>query len=143
MSYTINFTAEPSAHEVGTIHQGLERHAKQKIGKTSFEPFGFMAHDSSGGLIAGCTGVLMYGYLYIKLLWVDESARGKGLGRKLLQKAESFAKDNNCRYITVDTFNWQAKEFYEKMKYKIEHIYDGYDSDSTFYFFRKKLCDHL
>ncbi|MGQ3890092.1 GNAT family N-acetyltransferase [Legionella sp. CNM-1927-20] len=139
MSYTINFTDQPSAKEIEIIHGGLERHAKQTIGITSFEPFGFMAHDNSGDLIAGCTGVLMYGVLYIKLLWVAETERGKGLGRQLIEKAESFAKRNNCRYITVDTFDWQAKSFYEKMEYKIEHFYNGYEGDSKFYFFRKKL----
>jgi ribosomal protein S18 acetylase RimI-like enzyme len=139
MNYKINFTNQPSAEEIDIIHNGLERHAKQAVGKTSFEPFGYLAHDSSGALIAGVTGVLMYGVLYIKLLWVIETARGKGLGRKLLEEAESFAKENNCRYITVDTFDWQAKSFYEKMNYKIEHIYDGYDANSEFYFFRKKL----
>jgi GNAT superfamily N-acetyltransferase len=139
MKYTINFTNEPSAEEIEIIHNGLERHSKQTVGKTSFEPFGYLAHGSSGTLIAACTGVLMYGVLYVKLLWVIETARGKGLGQKLLEKAESFAKENNCTYITVDTFDWQAKSFYEKMNYKTEHIYDGYDDDSQFYFFRKKL----
>jgi ribosomal protein S18 acetylase RimI-like enzyme len=66
-------------------------------------------------------------------------ARGKGLGQELIDKTELFAKQNHCRYVTVDTFNWQAKTFYEKLGYKIELVYDGYDKGSKFYFFRQKL----
>jgi len=139
MKYTINFTNQPSSQELEIICKGLDKHAEKTIGSVSFKPFGFLAHARDGTLIAGCTGVLMYGVLYIKLLWVDEIARGKGLGQELIEKAEFFAKENKCRYITVDTFDWQAKSFYEKMGYKIEHIYDGYDNNSKFYFFRKKL----
>jgi len=139
MTYTIDFSANPSDQEIDAICKGLAEHAEQVMGYSSFEPFGFLAHDETGGLIAGCTGVLMFGVLYIKLLWVDDVARGKGLGQRLIQKAESFAKDKHCRYITVETFNWQAKGFYEKLGFKIEHVYDGYDADSKFYFLRKKL----
>jgi ribosomal protein S18 acetylase RimI-like enzyme len=139
VEYLINFTNHPSEDDIGIIHDGLERHAKQTIGKTSFEPFGFLTHDTSGKLLGGCTGVLMYGVLYIKLLWVAEEARGNGLGRQLIEKAESFAKKNKCSYITVDTFDWQAKSFYEKLNYKVEHYYDGYEGDTKFYYLRRKL----
>lgn len=139
MNCTITFTNQPSTNELEKLCKGLDRHAKQTIGKTSFEPFGFLAHNSSGALIGGCTGVLMYGTLCIKLLWIEENARGNGLGRKLIEKAELFARENACRYITLETFGWQAKDFYEKMHYKIEHVYNGYDDEAKFYFFRKKL----
>lgn len=139
MGYIINFTNQPSRQEIDVLCKGLEQHSKQTIGKSSFEPFGFLVHDDNKTLIAGCTGVFMYGVLNIKLLWVDEIARNKGLGKKLIEKAETLAKEYNCRYITLETFNWQAKEFYEKMGYIIEFQYDGYDNDSKFYFFRKKL----
>jgi GNAT superfamily N-acetyltransferase len=139
MNYIINFTNHPSTQEIDALCKGLEKHAKQTIGNTSFEPFGFLVHDHNEALIAGCTGVFMYGVLNIKLLWVDEIMRSKGLGRQLLEKAEIFAKQNNCRYTTLESFDWQAKGFYEKMGYKVEFSYDGYDNDSKFYFFRKKI----
>jgi ribosomal protein S18 acetylase RimI-like enzyme len=139
MNYIINFTDHPSHQEIDAIYKGLEKHAKQTLGNTSFEPFGFLVHGDNGALIAGCTGVFMYGALNIKLLWVDEMVRNKGLGKQLLEKAEILAQQKNCRYISVETFNWQATGFYEKMGYKVEFIYDGYDNDSKFYFFRKKI----
>jgi ribosomal protein S18 acetylase RimI-like enzyme len=135
----IDFTNNPSPQAIEALLKGLQQHAKQTIGKTSFEPFGFLTHDDQGVLTAGCTGVFMYGVSNIRLLWVNETERGKGLGKSLMEKAELFSKENNCRYITVETFNWQAKGFYEKMGYKAELSFNGYDNDSTFYFFRKKI----
>lgn len=139
MKYNINFTNKPSDKEIEILCKGLEQHAKQTIGKTSFEPFGFLVHNDSEKLIGGCTGELVYGTLYIKFLWVEKLERGKGIGRKLIEKAENFAKENNCCNITLHTFNWQAKEFYEKMGYNTEFIYDGYDDNFQLYFFRKRL----
>lgn len=137
--YKINFINNPPTEIIEALYKGLEEHAVKALGAKSFESFGFLTYGSHDKLIAGCTVILMYGVLYIKLLWVDESERGKGLGRALIEKAEAFARENQCRYITVDTFSWQAKDFYEKMGYTIEHVYDGYDDDSKFYFFRKKV----
>lgn len=96
MNYTINFTNDPSTQELEIICKGLDRHAEQTIGSKYFKPFGFLVHDNSEILIAGCTGVLMYGVLYIKSLWVDEIARGKGIGQELIKKAELSAKEHKC-----------------------------------------------
>jgi GNAT superfamily N-acetyltransferase len=139
VDFNIVFTESPSTQDLEDIYNGLDKYAQQKMGYRSFKPFGFLVHAANGVLLAGCTGVIMYGVTYIKLLWVEEELRGKGLGQELLNKTEAFAVEKKCRYITVDTFSWQAKEFYEKMGYTIEHVYDGYDGDSKFYFFRKKL----
>jgi ribosomal protein S18 acetylase RimI-like enzyme len=139
MHYTIKFTTTPSQEEIAELCKGLETHAKQTIGKTSFEPFGFLVHDAQQNLIGGCTGVFMYGLLHIKLLWIDDSIRNKGLGTELMSKAESYAREHNCRSILVETFDWQGKDFYEKLGYEVAFSYDGFDDGYQFYFFRKNL----
>lgn len=54
--------------------------------------------------------------LYIDDLCVDPSARHCGIGRKLLDKAGAYAKENNCAFLMLNVweFNSNAVEFYEK-----------------------------
>ncbi len=58
--------------------------------------------------------------LHIELLWLSEEVRGKGIGKELLDIAETYAVQNECGNALVETTSWQAKPFYEKNGY--EHI---------------------
>lgn len=70
--------------------------------------------DDNGTIIAGCVArMYCWNVAYIDTLWVDESYRGKGLGAKLLAEVENTAKEKGCYLIHLDTFVFQAKEFYK------------------------------
>ena len=55
--------------------------------------------------------------LYIDDLCVDESARGKGVGRVLYDAAVSLAKEKGCYNVTLNVWscNESALRFYEKL----------------------------
>lgn len=55
--------------------------------------------------------------LYIDDLCVDESARGKGVGRVLYDAAVSLAKETECYNVTLNVWscNESALRFYEKL----------------------------
>ena len=55
----------------------------------------------------------------MSVLWVDEAYRKQGLGSKVLGAVESEVKGNGCTIILLDTFDWQAKDFYEKNRYSV------------------------
>ncbi len=54
--------------------------------------------------------------LYIDDLCVDESLRGKHIGKQLYDYAVSFAKENGCYNLTLNVWNCNdsAMKFYEK-----------------------------
>ena len=54
-------------------------------------------------------------------------------------KAETLAKDNAGHFIAVNTFDWEALDFYKKLGYYVEFERKGFDKNSTFYFLRKNL----
>ena len=70
-------------------------------------------------LLAGLTGESYWGWLYIRLLWVHPSQRGTGLGQKLVTLAEKEGIKRDCRYVYVNTFSYQAPEFYQKLGYQV------------------------
>ena len=73
--------------------------------------------DDNGMIIAGCVAKMYcWNVAYIDTLWVDSEYRGKGLGAELLAEIEKTAKARGCYLIHLDTFDFQAKEFYKKCK---------------------------
>lgn len=59
--------------------------------------------------------------VWISSLYVDSNTQGKGVGTKLLIEIESFAKENKCKVIALETHRdaiW-AINFYKKNGYQI------------------------
>jgi GNAT superfamily N-acetyltransferase len=59
---------------------------------------------------------------------VDEQARGAGVGRALMARAEQWARDHGCVAVTLRTnvVRTEAHAFYEKLGYgnvKTQHAY--------------------
>ncbi|MBR3847912.1 MAG: GNAT family N-acetyltransferase [Oscillospiraceae bacterium] len=63
--------------------------------------------------------------LYIDDLCVDETLRGRHIGRELYEAALSFAKENGCYNVTLNVWscNPSAERFYEKLGMKPQKTY--------------------
>ncbi len=59
----------------------------------------------AGGLPVGCVGLKGNGgpVAEIKRLWIDPGARGLGLAQRLMQAAETAARDLGIRTLRLDT----------------------------------------
>ena len=59
------------------------------------------------------------GWLLINLLIVKEELRGRGYGHQLLTMAEEEARKMGAKNAYLDTFTFQAPEFYKKHGYHV------------------------
>ncbi|WP_066706683.1 helix-turn-helix domain-containing GNAT family N-acetyltransferase [Celeribacter ethanolicus] len=68
-------------------------------------PRGVFLVALSDGLPSGCVGLkgTDKGYAEIKRLWVAPSARGLGLAKRLMSKAESYAREMGITTLRLDT----------------------------------------
>lgn len=74
----------------------------------------------NGGKIIGC-GRLHFNSLdeaQVRFVAVEESCRGKGVGRKIMAELEKQAKKKGAKKITLNCRD-TATEFYKKLGYKI------------------------
>ena len=83
------------------------------------QAFGFKICNDDGLQIAGLSASTSYGWLLIKLLWVEETCRGRGLASQLMDKAEERGRSIGCHSAWLDSSNPEAKLFYEKRGYEI------------------------
>ncbi|MGO5065368.1 MULTISPECIES: GNAT family N-acetyltransferase [unclassified Clostridium] len=99
-----------------------------------------VVEDTKGEIIAGILSkIYCWNCLYIDALWVKEEYRKDGLGTKLLKEVEKIANDKNCKLIHLDTFDFQAKDFYIKHGYEIFGILDECPENHKRYFMKKNI----
>ena len=78
--------------------------------------------------------------LFIEWLWIDDAARG-GTGRDVMALAESHAVIQGCTKAHLDTFNFQARGFYEKLGYTVFGTLEYPNGGVERYYMRKNLVD--
>ena len=89
-----------------------------------------------GKIIAGIIANVLLN-VYIDTLWVDSNYRSEKLGTLLLKSVEQQAVSNNAYLIHLDTFDFQAKEFYEKQGYEVFGQLDNCPRNHTRYYMKK------
>ena len=103
------------------------------------ESLNLYAEDDSGELMAGLVAETFGNWLEIEYLFVKEDLRGQGIGSQLLQQAESEAKKRNCRYVFVNTYQFQAPAFYQKQGYKEIFTLKDYPYTGQRHYYQKDL----
>ncbi len=123
----IEIVTEPTPEDILTLEEGLEEFsAARGVMPRNYKPLALFARDSSGQIIAGLTGGTNWGWLHIRLLWVAESLRNQGYGHKLVSLAEQEALKRDCHNAIVDTFSFQAHEFYQKIGYEVYGVLEDF-----------------
>jgi len=84
------------------------------------------ARNDTGGVVGGIRAVVALYWVRVEVLWVHETARGKGIGSRLLAETERLAREMGARNAALETFEWQAPRFYEKHGYQEVARIDGY-----------------
>ncbi len=106
-----------SQHQVVTA--GFERHTKECSAPSyQKERINWLAYESEDILVGVLTANLLWDWIYIDELWVDERYRGTGLGQKLMNFAEDYAISHSLTGLWIWTQSWQAPNFYDRLGYE-------------------------
>lgn len=93
-------------------------------------------HEVIAGL---CADVYIWQILYLSVFFVEENYRHQGLGTILLNKVEEKAKQLGATLSHLDTFDFQAKDFYLKHGYEVFGILDDCPKGHKRYYMKKVL----
>ena len=139
MKLRIEQSQNPTDEERQAILLPLRAYNAQQAGVTTPEPVALLLRDESGEILGGLHGRVFYQWLYIDLLSVPEQARGQGIGSTLMQMAEDLAREKACIGVWLDTFDFQAPDFYRKHGYQEFGRLDDYPPGHQRLFFQKRL----
>lgn len=95
------------------IGEGLDEYNIAKGGPYNHEELWILARDGEGSILGGLKGHTGYSWMFVDWLWVSPANRKGGLGSQLLAKAEVIARERSCLGMYLETFSFQAPEFYK------------------------------
>ncbi|MFL1901019.1 GNAT family N-acetyltransferase [Streptomyces tauricus] len=103
-------------------------------------PLQVWALDAGGSVAGGLVGHTWATWLHVAYLWVDGRHRGAGLGSRLLSRAENLARSSRgCRGVRLETWDFQAPDFYRKQGYEVVCAIPDYPPGITEYTLTKRL----
>lgn len=116
----IRISSEPMAPDSDAqfVRDGLGIYNVGRSGHDYWRPVKLFVRDGSGLIRGGLLGDIWGGWMHVTILWLEESLRGGGLGRRLMAMAEDEARRSGCRYIHLDSYSFQAPDFYRKLGYE-------------------------
>ena len=95
--------------------------------------------DDDGTILAGVNCESFWDITHISILWVDKDHRKQGFGSQLLRYIEDVSRHYGVHQMTLDTFDFQAKDFYERHGFVVYGMLEDSPKGHTQYFMRKVL----
>jgi len=129
----------PSWEDREFVDDGLGAHNAPFLRDPSYAYFGIFVRDDAGMIRAGLIGNAYAGWLFVNLLWVHADLRRRGIGGGLLAQAERHGLALGCHSAWLDTFSFQAPDFYRGQGYQ-EFARLDYPPDHERIFFKKRLA---
>jgi GNAT superfamily N-acetyltransferase len=141
MTGRVVVSVEPDAPgaDVAVVQAGLRAFNVARIGEPAEEPVQIFLRDERGEIVGGLLGHIRWRWLYVAKLWIDAAHRGAGHGLELMAAAESHARSRGCIGAYLDTFEYQARPFYEKLGYTVFGTLEGYPPDYRQYHLAKRF----
>lgn len=99
----------------------------------------FLVKEGNKTIAGICADIYVWKILYISVFFIEEAYRHQGLGTLLLHKVEEEAKAFGVSLIHLDTFDFQAKNFYLKHGYEIFGILEDCPQGHKRYYMKKVL----
>ena len=114
----------------------IKENTEVKPSKDKYYNYGVYENNE---LIGGAVGTIRFGQYFLEELWVDEKYRGKNIGSTLIEKVEECAKSNRALGVRMETWNFQARGFYEKKGYKVYATFEDCPPGTIDYLLKKRF----
>src|SRR3712207_6136085 len=94
---------DPTGAIADEVEHRLLEALRQNVPPSDGRPLTLLARNAQGAMTGGLIGSTSYGWLLVKMLWVAEELRGRGLGARLMAEAEDIARSRSCHGVWLDT----------------------------------------
>jgi GNAT superfamily N-acetyltransferase len=139
MPLRLSIPDTPSEADREAVLAPLRAYNISRAGDPRIRPVAILLNDEDGKAVGGLWGRLAYDWLFIELLAVPEQYRGQDHGTALMNEAERIARASGCTGIWLDTYEFQARGFYEKLGFEVFGALEDHPAGQRRFFLRKHL----
>jgi ribosomal protein S18 acetylase RimI-like enzyme len=137
--YQIVYVDKPEESAWAIIGRGISNYNEQQTGDQNFQRLCFVLHAPDQEIVGGVMGETYWDWFHLDLLWVKDELRGRGYGHRLLTLAEQEARQRGAKNAYLDTFSFQAPNFYKQHGYQVFGELEDFPPGHQRYFLTKKL----
>ena len=130
---------EPSPEDKKVMVDGMLAYHKSKGHIRKDEFYSILLKNSDKKVLGTIIVSFRWGGMHIQTLWIDETERSHGWGKKLMQMAEAEAIKKGCTLAYTDTYTWQSPKFYEKLGYELYGKLEDFPKGNSLRYYCKKL----
>jgi len=135
-AYQIVYVDDPAWEIIGG---GIVEYNTQQAGDDQGKNLCFVLRSPDQEIVGGVIGATYWDWLYINLMWIKEELRGRGYGYQLLMLAEEEGRKRGAKQAYLDTFSFQAPDFYKKCGYAVFGELHDFPPGHQRYFLTKQL----
>jgi GNAT superfamily N-acetyltransferase len=117
---------EPPIDDARVVDEGLGNANAGAAPLHEVRPLACFARAPTGQVIGGAVGRSWGECCELQQLWVEPVRRGSGIGKRLVREFESLAQRRGCTTFYLETFNFQAPQFYQALGYRTTHEHAVY-----------------
>jgi GNAT superfamily N-acetyltransferase len=137
--YDIIAIEKPDDSVWDIVGWGLHNYNVRLAGDPQSQQLCFILRTSNQVIVGGLIGKTYWNWFYIDLLFVQEELRGCGYGHRLLEMAENEARQRGAKNVYLDTFSFQAPDFYRQHGYQVFGELNDFPPGHHRYFLTKQL----
>jgi ribosomal protein S18 acetylase RimI-like enzyme len=139
MELTYTLTPGPTPEEQYRIIDSLIAYNEAQVGPRSKKDFAFFVRSETGDFVGGLLGFTHFNHFFVSAIYVDQQLRNEGIGRELMKRAEALALEQGCDVIYLDTFDYQAPGFYEKLGFEVFGKLEDYPPGHQRFYLMKRI----
>ncbi len=117
MTLPITVNDAPPAAACAEVDAGLGAFNEQAAPLHQVRPVACTAEGPDGALVGGAIGRRWGPCCELQQLWVSPAVQKQGIGRRLMAAFEAQAAAHGCSHVFLETFSFQAPDFYRALGY--------------------------
>ncbi|WP_371264811.1 GNAT family N-acetyltransferase [Paenibacillus sp. BC26] len=128
-----------SSDDAAYVRNKLIEFNARHVPNGRYEEVNLCLKNDKGEIIAGLNSAVCWNWMEIDILWVHDDHKRQGHGKQLLEEAEQIARAKDCTFIKLNTFSFQAPEFYKKYGYTEIGVIVNAPLGNKHYYYKKDL----
>ncbi len=124
LAYTIHDDLPPD--ETLVVDEGLGSANDRAAPLHEVRPLSCFARSGPDRILGGAVGRTWGPCCELQQLWVDPDFRRQGIATRLVRQFEAHAQTRGCRVFFLETFSFQAPQFYRSLGYEVRYSHPIY-----------------